>query len=650
MLKSSEEHTQPTPHGQVMRVLGLRQPLPPADLEHAVAGLLEAAEEGDRTEMRRRLWDVARDGSAPPAPRLPAPGGSASTSPFSSFSWSGPPATTSLRLATAGALTNGEARVALPAARAPIQVLAERASARTGQIADRLLAVEPWYVVPAAAILLAYPNRLVWPAVALILLPMLLRALRFGYPVRATSFYVPIGLLAAGAVVGMAVTSNPLQGGIRLSGLLAALALYWLIVHHATDQARLRRTLGLVLAACAVGSVALLVVAMPYLSWGAAGGPLDGLVAATDPLRQIVIGSDEALQRYRLRASGVGALATFGMALAIGPAISAARQRTRLTVAGLAAGFLLVNALSGSESSLVSILALIVVLFGLRYGWPLVAVPVVLAGLWAVADRGLLGPAAPDALPISTKLRFWQNAAAMLHDFAFTGVGLGLRPVRDTYEAYFLALGPTFSHAHNAYVQAYLEQGLAGCVGLVALTLALVFNARRTVAAARTPLVWSVAISGGGAADRPPIRRPDRGRAAHQRRHGDADGGAGTARGRRAGQQPTRPVAPGPRARHLAAAAAGRRGAAGGRLGADRRRHLHRDAAGQCTLPEPRRGHSHPGRRLPMTSTVPTAIRGCSRPTCSCGAPSLPTAAIPPSGAISPRSPSRAAMPAGTRN
>ena len=39
------------------------------------------------------------------------------------------------------------------------------------------------------------------------------------------------------------------------------------------------------------------------------GGPADGFVSATDGLRQMVFGSDEVLQRYRLRASGVGALA-----------------------------------------------------------------------------------------------------------------------------------------------------------------------------------------------------------------------------------------------------------------------------------------------------------------------------------------------------
>ena len=44
------------------------------------------------------------------------------------------------------------------------------------------------------------------------------------------------------------------------------------------------------------------------------------------------------------------------------------------------------------------------------------------------------------------------------------------------------------------------SRGCSGCVGLVSLALVLLFNAHRAVVNARTPLAWSVAISGGGAA------------------------------------------------------------------------------------------------------------------------------------------------------
>ena len=67
ILLSAEEHTQPTPHGQVLRVLGLRQPFPRAELERVVDDLLAAAADGNLDEVRRCLWAIARDGSAPPS-------------------------------------------------------------------------------------------------------------------------------------------------------------------------------------------------------------------------------------------------------------------------------------------------------------------------------------------------------------------------------------------------------------------------------------------------------------------------------------------------------------------------------------------------------------------------------------------------------
>ncbi|MCC7367754.1 MAG: polysaccharide biosynthesis protein [Chloroflexi bacterium] len=497
VLHSAEEYTQPTPHPQVMRVLGIRRTLSQGELAQAVDDLAAAGANGDRTEVRRVLWQIARDGAAPPQlPTLPAPAaGAHALGTGASLGWNAVPRAGP----TAATMTLTPGTVALPDARAPIQVMVERARHGLADAADRALALEPWYILPVVVLLLMSPAGTSWPAL-LVVGPWLLRLVRTGQLLAPTPFSVPIGLFAAGGVLGMLITSSPLQGSIRLNGLVASIALYWLIVHHATTQRRLRGALALTLGVAAAGSVLMLFVTAPYLPWGAPGGPLDGLIAATDGLRQLVLGASEALQRFRFRASGVGALATFGLALAIGPALAAARRKTRLACFALVLLFLGVVIVSGSRSSLVSVLALIVVLLGLRYGWPLLATPFVLVGLWLLVERQLGGLGAPDALPLSVKIRFWQNAAAILHDFAFTGVGLGQRAVRDVYEASMLTIGPNFSHAHNAYIQAYLEQGLLGALGLVSLTMALLFIARRAVANARTPLAWSVALSAGGAA------------------------------------------------------------------------------------------------------------------------------------------------------
>ena len=361
-------------------------------------------------------------------------------------------------------------------------------------------------------------------------------------------------------------------------------------MHHATTLYRLRRALGLAIVASATGSVLMLVVSAPYLPWGAPGGPLDGAIAATDGFRQQVLGSSEALQRYRFRASGVGALATFGLALAIGPALAAARQKARLACFALVLAFLGVVVGSGSRSSLVSVLALVVVLVGLRYRWLLLAVPFVLVGLWVLVERVPSTFGAPDALPLSVKIGFWQNAASILHDFAFTGAGLGQRSVRDVYEASMLAIGPTFSHAHNAFIQAYLEQGVLGCVGLVSLALALLFTAHRAVVNARTPLAWAVAISGGGAA----IVQVFEGMTEVVLLTSVGNVlllvalgllvAAGRIDARAPARRDDRPAAGAPApARHATV----RDGAAGCRAAGDRADRVHADAAGEPAVPEP---------------------------------------------------------------
>ncbi|MDP8924962.1 MAG: SDR family NAD(P)-dependent oxidoreductase, partial [Chloroflexota bacterium] len=500
VLTATEERTEPTPHAQVMRVLDLSV-MAADELARAVGDLLEAAGECDRRAVRALLWSIARDGVAP----VPLRAGSRSATAALAAPLVAPLPPIARPAAAAG-LGYGGAPASDEGASPPVGRPAAEGSwplsdgAPLAVAAERALALEPWYVLPAAAILLAYPNPLVGPAVGLLAVPWLVRLARTGRLSVSTPFDASLLLFLLGAVIGLLVTTNAVWGGIRMTGVLAGLALFGLIVNYATDIHRLKRALVATAVAAALGSVLLVVLTAPYLPMGAQPGPLDGLIAVTDPLRDLVLGSEEALERYRFRASGVGALATFGLALAVGPALAAAHRSMRVVGSVLAAFFLAIIVLSGNIGSLVSVVALGTFLLGLRNGWFMAAVPSVLIGLWAMLQRGLLGVSPPDALPLTVKIGFWQNAAAMLHDFAFTGAGLGLRGVRDLYESYFLAVGPSFSHAHNAYIQAYLEQGLLGCAGLVTLTITVFFYARRTVASARQPLTWGTALSAAGAA------------------------------------------------------------------------------------------------------------------------------------------------------
>ncbi len=501
VLSGGDEHLRPTGHEQVMRVEGGCLPCPPAELMAAVAQLLAAAQAGDRAAVRNQLWAIARGGVAPVAERSAvAAGGGVGWSARADLEPS------PLVAADPGGrrrLTNGTATAPIlprPGPQPALRVLAGRTTPQLAAFADRLLSVEPFYVVPAALILLAHPHPLVPLAVVLAALPWLLRWARTGRPSVATPFDVPLGLFVAGAGIGLLATTSELWAGIRLAGLVGSLALFSLIVNQANDIYRLRTALLVTLLVVLMGSLALVVLALPYLSLGVGSDLLSGLIAPTDGWRRAIIGPEEALQRYGFLGSGVGTLAAFGLALTIGPSLVGVRRSTRLICLALAAVFLGIVLLSGHPGSLVGVVALGVVLLGLRNGWFLVAVPIVLVGLWAALEGGLFGPPAPDAPTFAAKVRFWQDAALLLHDYALSGVGLGLRSARDLYATYFGTTNPGFTHTHNAFVQAYLEQGLLGCLGLVGIAATVFFHGRRAVATARGPQAWGTALSAAGAA------------------------------------------------------------------------------------------------------------------------------------------------------
>jgi Flp pilus assembly protein TadD len=111
----------------------------------------------------------------------------------------------------------------------------------------------------------------------------------------------------------------------------------------------------------------------------------------------------------------------------------------------------------------------------------------------------LSGPAT-DPGSVQRRIEFWDNSLFLLGDFRFTGVGLGIRAVQETYENYFIPIEPRFSHSHNVFLQTYLEQGLLGLAGFLGLLLLGLLSAWRTVRRARDAKTRSAAISASGGA------------------------------------------------------------------------------------------------------------------------------------------------------
>ena len=203
--------------------------------------------------------------------------------------------------------------------------------------------------------------------------------------------------------------------------------------------------------------------------------PLAALVAAVDRWRlgAWFVDQDWLLQRYRFRASGVGALADVGLALAFAAAIGLRGRRARLLVAAGRPSFscvlLVVADNRGSMLAGALTLGLMATVWRRRL---LPLVPLVACWPWLLvvafgpSDRGL------SLKTLAQRFWFWENSLYLAREVPLTGAGLGLESVQLVYRAYFLPSYPPFSHAHNIYLQGLLEYGIFGLLGLVGLGLA----------------------------------------------------------------------------------------------------------------------------------------------------------------------------------
>jgi O-antigen ligase len=336
----------------------------------------------------------------------------------------------------------------------------------------KIVAIEPILAPVCALLLLLAPNPLVWPAAFMGLLPSAARLLATGRPWRATAFDLPLVLLAIGALLGGYASLSRESAAIRLAGLLAALLLFVVALEHANGPVRLRRIVVGSLVGTVVASILLLVLVGPFLLLERIP-MLASLVAAVDPtgFRNWFVDQDWLLQRYRFRASGVGALADVGLALALAALVGLSGRVPRLLVGLSIPVFLLLLVVADNRGSMLAgalTLGLMATVWQRRL---LALVPVIaLLGLLFLAlvpgDRGL------NFRTLAQRFWFWENSVFLAREVPLTGAGLGLESVQLVYRGYFLPSYPPFSHAHNIYLQGLLEYGALGLLGLLGLVLA----------------------------------------------------------------------------------------------------------------------------------------------------------------------------------
>jgi tetratricopeptide (TPR) repeat protein/O-antigen ligase len=340
---------------------------------------------------------------------------------------------------------------------------------------ERLERAEPWLVAPCAIALLLYPNPLVLPAAVLGSLPSAARWLSHGRLWPKTAFDLPLALFLAGALLGGAAGLSSEGTALRLFGILAGLQLHAALLVHARSarQFRLVTIGGLIVAA--IVCLVLVGIVAPFLRLDRVP-PLGGLAHLLDPLdmTEAPSGADALLQRYRLRASGVGAMADVGLVLLFATGIGLTSWKRRLLLLPVGAFFAAVLLVSDNRGSMLAGAMTLGILAAYCRPWLLPLAPLGGLGVLGLLHFGLI-PKGLDLRTITQRFWFWDNSLYLARELPLTGAGLGTQSVQLTFQTYFQSYfqsNPGFSHAHNIYLQGLLEQGIFGLIGLAGLTLA----------------------------------------------------------------------------------------------------------------------------------------------------------------------------------
>lgn len=291
-------------------------------------------------------------------------------------------------------------------------------------------------------------------------------------PVAARIVVGPSLLLLLGSVIGYLGTLDPRVAQERLIGVLLAG-----LLSVATVRV-LRRGEVLVWAAAIalVGSLWVIAAAGAEVFRGPVGAvlrivfwPVLGLLRITDPV-------EISNTRFIVGYNGLADLCLVAI-FSAGALLLERDTRRRLLL-----GFVVVAAVlllgTGARGALVGLVAG-VCLIGL-YAWPrryalMVAVgaPIAAAVLMlGVLDKGL------EFSSTAGRLAYWVDLARLLVEYPFTGVGLGVDTANSVALLYEINPDPErIYYAHNTFVQAYLEQGPLGLLGMLLAPALAVFAA-----------------------------------------------------------------------------------------------------------------------------------------------------------------------------
>ena len=375
-----------------------------------------------------------------------------------------------------------------------------------------------------AAPCLYFPQRFPsWlPYVALVILAAgwIWRRLRLGLWYRRTPADWPLFFLF-GIMLPVSIWAAP--GPLRVEYsiprayiLIWNFCLFWLIVTHSSRAPRLARLclIGFMLITTAIALVAPL--GMDWLYKFSLLQPI--LARIPSPLIGVFHGAESGFHPNEVAGTLLYALP---LMLALSAArIWALRRPKARTPAWWIGSMLLLMAtalvsivmvLTQSRSGLLGLLVGVSVMSLLPWRWGrrtllagliglLIALPLLPPGIVNVISDAPPAAALGGTSSLGFREQVWGAAVMALHDFPFTGMGLGTfrKLVRLLYP---INVAPDYdiAHAHNFFLQTGLDFGLPGLIALLAMylvTCAWLVNAFANPAATRQSQVWVIGFAG----------------------------------------------------------------------------------------------------------------------------------------------------------
>ncbi len=272
---------------------------------------------------------------------------------------------------------------------------------------------------------------------------------------------LPLALFLASALVGVALAYAPIPAAWDFLLYAVGVALYALIYAKRADEKFLAATIVLLGAASAALVTGFLAFALSpdFHSWIQPNG-LAGILALALPLN-IALAAHWARQRARRKAVALGALILF---LSFGLVLTGSRGAwLALTFVGgvFAIGYLLrrTNARRMELAAPALLIGFCALALVVMLAFPETRLNV--SPEWFARATALLGAGKNDIPRVVLYEQVWR----LIQDYIFTGSGLGTFPM--VYSTYALQTHVyILPHAHNVWLQIWMEQGVLGLVAL----------------------------------------------------------------------------------------------------------------------------------------------------------------------------------------